>query len=242
MAVSRTPRSRRERPAKPALSREAIVAAAVRLMRTEGSEQLTIRRLATELDTGSASLYVYVRNTAELYAHVLEDRLGTLDLSWDPEETPWMERLTTLLESYVALLMQYPSLSRSALLSRPTGEHYLALVELILELLTAGGAPANRAAWGVDVLLQTATATAVEISARDRSDNEPGEWAALAEAIESAPPDRFPLIAGLGRELLSGPGPARGAWAFAVLANGILATPRPTERRSPHLPPKNVAG
>lgn len=228
--TSRAPRSRRERPAKPALSREAIVAAAVRLMRTEGAEQLTIRRLATELDTGSASLYVYVRNTAELNAHVLEDRLGTLHVSWDSDETPWLERLTALLQSYVALLMQYPSLSRSALLSRPTGEHYLALVELILRLLTAGGAPAGRAAWGVDVLLQTATATAVEISARGRSDEETGDWAALAEAIDNAPPARFPLIASLGQDLLSGPGPARGAWAFEVLANGILATPRPTER------------
>jgi AcrR family transcriptional regulator len=229
--VTKAPQSRRERPAKPALSRAAIVAAALRIMETEAPDKLTMRRLAAELDTGPASLYVYVRNTAELYAHVLDAKLATLDLSWDAAKTPWMERLTALLMSYVELLMRYPSLSRSALLSRPTGESYMALVELLLKLLTAGGAPAERAAWGVDILLQTATASAVEISVRASSDDAPGEWEALTAAIENASPERFPLIAGLGVELLSGSGPDRGTWAFEVLANGILATPRPGEQR-----------
>jgi AcrR family transcriptional regulator len=227
--VTKAPQSRRERPAKPALSRSAIVAAAIRIMETEAPEKLTMRRLAAELDTGPASLYVYVRNTAELYAHVLDAKLATLDLTWDPKTTPWLERLTTLLLSYVELLMRYPALSRSALLSRPTGESYMALVELLLKLLTSGGAPPERAAWGIDILLQTATSTAVEISARSHAEDDPGEWEALTAAIENASPERFPLIAGLGTELLSGEGHERGTWAFEVLANGIVATPRPGE-------------
>src|SRR6267154_655953 len=64
--------SRRERPAKPALTREGIVAAAVGVMQAEGLDRVTMRRLAQELDTGPASLYVYVRNTAELHAAMLE--------------------------------------------------------------------------------------------------------------------------------------------------------------------------
>jgi AcrR family transcriptional regulator len=50
------PVSRRSRPAKPPLSREAIVATAVILLHTEGLERLTMRRLATALDTGAGSL------------------------------------------------------------------------------------------------------------------------------------------------------------------------------------------
>jgi AcrR family transcriptional regulator len=198
-------------------------------MAAGAGERLTLRQLAAELDTGAASLYVYVRNTAELHAHVLEHELGTLDLSWDPGRTPWRDRLSALLMAYVELLMRYPSLARAALVSRPTGENYLALVELLLALLTRGGAPPERAAWGVDLLLQTATAGAVEFGLRDRSDDEAEQWAALGEAIEHAPADRFPLIAGLGLELLSGPADVRGRWAFEALANGIVATPRPTE-------------
>lgn len=164
---------------------------------------------------------------------MLDDKLGTLDLSWDPDKTPWNQRLSSLLMSYLELLMHYPSLSRSALLSRPTGDNYLSIVELILALLTAGGAPAERAAWGVDFLLQTASATAVEIGARDLSEEAPEEWEALTDAIRNASPDRFPRIAGLGLDLLSGPGPARAARAFEALANGILVTPRPTETSRP---------
>lgn len=207
------------------------MAAAIRLMEAEDAG-LTIRRLAAELDTGSASLYVYVRNITELYALVLDEKLSTLDLRWSPKRTPWLPRLVTLLTAYTELLMRYPSLARSAMLTRPTGEHYLALVETILRLLTGGGAPAERAAWGVDVLLQTATAGAVELGARARSEDD-DDLQTLALAIQDASPDRYPLIASLGLELLSGPGPARGAWAFEVLANGILATPRPTEQDAP---------
>src|SRR4051794_14333618 len=66
MARPPAPRSRRERPAKPPLSREAIVAAALDIARTEGVEALSMRRVAQALDTGAASLYVYVADRREL--------------------------------------------------------------------------------------------------------------------------------------------------------------------------------
>jgi AcrR family transcriptional regulator len=72
---------RRERPAKPALTREGIVAAAVAVMRAEGVERVTMRRLAKELDTGAASLYVYVKDTEELHAAVLDELLAEVVLT-----------------------------------------------------------------------------------------------------------------------------------------------------------------
>ncbi|MFK4274211.1 TetR/AcrR family transcriptional regulator, partial [Streptomyces milbemycinicus] len=74
MTARREPISR-ERPAKPALSRRWIVDTAVRIMRAEGLGKVTMRRLAQELDTGPSSLYVYVANTAELHAAVLDSLL-----------------------------------------------------------------------------------------------------------------------------------------------------------------------
>ena len=56
------PGSRRDRPAKPALSLQWIVAETISIMRTEGLERATMRRVAQALDTGPASLYVYVAN------------------------------------------------------------------------------------------------------------------------------------------------------------------------------------
>src|SRR3954447_2834936 len=113
MSGRREPISRRERPAKPALSRRWIVDTAVRIMRAEGLRKVTMRRLAQELDTGPASLYVYVRNTAELHAAVLDELLGTVGPA--PTEGSWRERLERVLTAYTAMLFEHPSLARSAL-------------------------------------------------------------------------------------------------------------------------------
>ena len=99
--ISGRPISRRERPAKPALTRESIVASAIRILHAGGLEKVTMRRLAQELDTGAASLYVYVRNVAELHGAMLDELLAEADLRI---ETPsdWRQQLITLISSYCA--------------------------------------------------------------------------------------------------------------------------------------------
>src|SRR5450432_2494332 len=145
--------SRRERPAKPALTREGIVAVAVEVMQAEGLDRVTMRRLAQELDTGAASLYVYVRNTAELHAAMLEELLGRVDLSPVAAVGDWQERLVAVLWSYTVILFEQPGLAQSALVTRPNGPAYLGLADGVLALLEAGGIPVDRAAWAVDLLL-----------------------------------------------------------------------------------------
>lgn len=148
MTPRTSPRSRRDRPAKPALTHDAIVAAAVRLMAAEGLQRVTMRRLAQELDTGPASLYVYVAGTAELHAAILEDLLGEVDLASAAGDGDWRDRLAQVLLSYTRVLFDHPGLAHSALVARPSGPHYLALVETILALLHQGGVPDGQAAWG----------------------------------------------------------------------------------------------
>ncbi|MBC3841222.1 TetR/AcrR family transcriptional regulator [Streptacidiphilus sp. 4-A2] len=220
------PRSRRE-PAKPPLTREGIVGIAVGLMRAEGLERVTMRRLAQELDTGPASLYVYVRNTAELHAAVLDRLLGEVDLG--PARAPgdWRDRLTRILHSYIEVLFAHPALARAALVARPFGEHYLDLVEAVLGLLDEGGLPPARAAWALDLLLQYATATAAEQSTRGQSGGAQEELDALARALRDTSRERHPHIAGLGGVLLGGTGQARLAWGFQALISGVLAAPEP---------------
>ncbi|MFD7922664.1 TetR/AcrR family transcriptional regulator [Streptomyces sp. NPDC059740] len=218
--------SRRERPAKPALTYEGIVATAVRLMAEEGLGRVTMRRLARELDTGPASLYVYVANTEALHAAILEQLLGEVDLRPAAEAGEWRERLVTVLVSYTEVLFRHPSLARAALVARPAGRNYLALLEALLALLDEGGVPAPQAAWGVDVLLQVATATAAEHSAGGRPEGGAEEWEALVAALREVDPAGHPRLTALGGDLLSGAPRTRLAWYFRVLANGILHTPR----------------
>ena len=225
--------SRRERPAKPALTREGIVAAAVQVMQAEGLDRVTMRRLARELDTGAASLYVYVRNTAELHAAMLEQLLGQVDLSPVTAAGDWRDRLIKILTSYTSILFGQPGLAQSVLVTRPSGPAYLSLAEAILALLSAGGVPPVRAAWAVDLLLHFATSTAAEQGTRHRTASADEEEDALAEALRDAPSGTFPQIAALGAELMSGTGPDRLTWGFRVLISGITQTPRPEEHPGP---------
>jgi AcrR family transcriptional regulator len=225
------PVSRRERPAKPALTREGIVDTAVHLMGTEGLGRVTMRRLAQELDTGPASLYVYVHNVAELHGAIFDQLLAQAPSPARARQ--WMTRVERTLLAYATILFEHPGLARSALTLRPSGEHYFDLVETLLAGMTDGGVPAGRAAWGVDLLLQLVTAIAAEQTTRDESADAPAEQAAQLAALEQAATDRFPHIRALAGELVSGDGTDRFRWAIQALLAGIATTPRPETSRRP---------
>jgi AcrR family transcriptional regulator len=223
------PVSRRERPAKAALSRDGIVAAAVAVLRAEGLEKVTMRRLAQELDTGPASLYVYVANTAELHAAVLDELLGEVDLDLDTGDldTDWRDQLEGVLTSYKQILFAHPALARMAVSARPRGEHYLRLVERLIALQVDGGVPPERAAWGVDVLLLVATAAAAEKATQRQSADAESEWDALTQAIRELPASTHPYLHALSTSVLGGSPGERASWVLRVVINGITTTPVP---------------
>ena len=228
MSARREPVSRRDRPAKPALTRAWIIETAVRVMRAEGLARVTMRRLATELDTGPASLYVYVANTAELHAAILEEMLGEVDLAPVTAAGDWREQVDAVLGSYSRVLDENPGLARSALVARPSGPNYLNLLEALLALLTKGSVPDAQAAWGVDILLLMATASVVEHSAREDEPASGQDWKSMVAAVEDASPAGNPRVAALGAQLLSGAPAQRRAWAIRVMLEGTLHTPVPT--------------
>ncbi|MEV7077830.1 TetR/AcrR family transcriptional regulator [Streptomyces sp. NPDC093516] len=230
MSARREPVSRRERPAKPALSRRWIVDTAVRIMRAEGLEKVTMRRLAQELDTGPASLYVYVANTAELHAAVLDALLGEVDLSGrgaGDTNGDWRDQLRAVVTSYTLVLFEHPQLARSALVARPSGENYLRLVERILDLLARSGAPRAQVAWGVDKLLQDATATAAEHATHEHDPTSQDDWNATVHALHAVDEATHPAITAHMPDLIGGTVRDRMRWSFDVLVNGITQTPVP---------------
>ncbi|MEU8239440.1 TetR/AcrR family transcriptional regulator [Actinoplanes missouriensis] len=232
MSPRRVPVSRRDRPAKPPLSRAGAVSAALRIMKEEGLERVTMRRLAAELDTGPASLYVYVQNMAELHGAILDELLAGLALP-DPDGVGerWREELTGVLTGYTQLLIGQPSLARSILALRPSGPHYVRLVDTLLGLLYAGGVPVAQAAWGVDLLLQHGTATAAEQGARNEAIEAKAEQDAFVEALNDAADGDCPNIARARHELFSGTGGQRLAWMFDAIIAGIstVAVPEPEQ-------------
>ncbi|WP_436521416.1 TetR/AcrR family transcriptional regulator [Actinoplanes sp. HUAS TT8] len=228
--------SRRDRPAKAPLSRAGAVAVALRIMREEGLEKVTMRRLAAELDTGPASLYVYVENVAELHGAILDELLADLPRpaagagEQQRAEMPragaapgerWRAELIELMCAYTGMLFGYPSLARSVLTLRPSGPHYVRFVDAILGLLHEGGVPVGQAAWGVDLLLQLGTASAAEHGTRGELVDAEDEARLFAMALREASGPEHPNVARARDELFSGTGPQRLRWAFTALIAGI---------------------
>jgi AcrR family transcriptional regulator len=221
---SATPRSRRERPAKSALTREGIIKAGLAILEQEGLGKVTMRRIAAALDTGPASLYVYVRSTEDLHAQILDALLGRLIPT--VKRGSWRARLHELLADYARVLFEYPEIARMTMTTHPVGPHYFSVVESILELLSEGGVSDATAAWAVDLLLASVTATAVEYGAEESAGEAAESLSVMAASIAIAPSETYPRISHLGDEMLSGTGIERFAWGLDVLINGILNTPR----------------
>ncbi|MEU1545001.1 TetR/AcrR family transcriptional regulator C-terminal domain-containing protein [Nocardia sp. NPDC005745] len=214
--------SRRARPAKAPLSREVIVETGLRVLDRDGAAALTMRRVAQDLDTGAASLYVYVANRDDLMAAMLDHVLGSVP---EPAGAGWRERLTALADAMVAAMSRHEGLALVALGVIPSSPNALRLMELMLGSLIEAGLDDLTASWAVDLLFLHITASAAEQSAHNTGGGTEQEYLAVIERrFAELPADRYPTVVAMRDTLLSGDGDARAAWAVQVLINGILAT------------------
>ena len=254
------PLSRRQRPAKPPLSREWIIAETIEIMRREGLQAATMRRVAQALDTGPASLYVYVANTVELHAAVLDELMGHLAVRPDGDRAAKLRRL---LQDYRDLLATHPGLAHSAMALRPSGSNTIAFIDSVLGLLIEGGVNPARASWTVDLLMLYATAiTAEHAAAPPHSSPDPApppdttpdapvppdaRWYALVDAVHDADATTAPHVVEHAEVLLAGTPAQRWAWALDVLIGGGSSTPTPVDdppdaAPQPTDPPRTRAG
>jgi AcrR family transcriptional regulator len=224
-----SPRSRRDRPAKPALSREAIVAAGLAIVREEGIDALTMRRLAQALDTGPASLYVYVANRDELWQLLFDAAIAAVDTE-PTDPTRWREQLLALAKRIVHVMAEeYPGIARLAMAHIPSGDNALRISESMLSLLKAGGVEDQAAAYAADLLSTYVNAIAYEHSTyraiHADPEHELHEVAQVAERFAAVSPELYPTLAALGPKMTYGDGDERFALGLDVLINGLLATP-----------------
>jgi AcrR family transcriptional regulator len=227
--MATSPRSRRDRPAKPALSREAIVDAGLAIVREEGIDALTMRRLAQALDTGPASLYVYVANRGELWELLFDAAIAAVQTEpTDPAR--WREQLHALAARTIHVMaVEYPGIARLAMAHIPSGDNSLRIAESMLSLLKAGGVEDQSAAYAADLLTTYINALAFEQSTyrtvHEDPEHEAHEVAQVAERFASLSPESYPTLAALGPRLTYGDGEERFALGLDVLINGLLATP-----------------
>ena len=226
--MSANPISRRDRPAKEALSRTLIVETGLRILDEHGMDALTMRRVGQELDTGAASLYVYVKNRDDLLDAMLDRALG--DVEFPPlDDGTWQERLTTIVDRTIEAMGRHDQLALVALGAIPTSPNALKILDNLIAALMDTGLDKETISFAVDLLYLYATASAAENSAYRRRlitrETEQAYVEGIDEMYETLSATDYPHILGLGRVILSGTGDARGEWMLRTLLAGILKTP-----------------
>ncbi|HZX02732.1 TetR/AcrR family transcriptional regulator [Kribbella sp.] len=225
-------------PAKPArerkapLTRDRIVDAAMELLRKEGYDGVSMRKVAQELRTGPASLYAHVANKRELDQLLVERANAQLSFDDPVDPARWQEQLKDLMRAMLGTMRANPGVARAAIGAVPTGERALRTTERMLALLKAGNLPDQAAAWAADLIPLYVTAVAFEETVQSASD-----WTAedveafvadLRAYLASQPVDRFPLTVALAGPLTAGAsGDERFEFGITVITAGLAALARP---------------
>jgi AcrR family transcriptional regulator len=213
-------RSTRDRPAKAPLSVEAVVDAALAILQSDGLEAISMRRVATALDTGPASLYVYVAGREGLI-QAMQERIASTIEREPPDPSRWREQLHALLGRMYRALVAYPGIAATFIAVPPTTEASLLLVENLLGILLAGGLAPQDAAWADDIFALLVTYAANEDDVRRANHQElAGE---ISNRFAGLSPERFPLITTYADQLVAGTSDERFHFAIDVVIEGLLA-------------------
>src|SRR5262249_22766213 len=102
------------------LSRDAIVDAALAILDAEGVDALTIRRLAQELEPGTASLYWHIAGKDELGELVYDRIMGEIELP-DPDPTRWEDQLKGLARQAYRVMLSHNDAVRLSIGRAPAG-------------------------------------------------------------------------------------------------------------------------
>ena len=186
-----------------------------------------MRRVAAALDTGAASLYVYVSGREGLLQAMLDRVTATIELE-APDPSRWRAQLHSLLQRMHQALVAHPGIAAMTLADPPTTEAVLLLTENLLGILLAGGIDPQDAAWACDIFVLLVTASPARTmcgAPRGRSDDGDRQEQVdeLYKTFAGLPPDRFPLIAAHAAQMVAGDGDERFRFAIDVVIDGVLA-------------------
>jgi AcrR family transcriptional regulator len=188
------------------ISRDAIVAAAVRLLDREGLAALSMRRLGEELGAGAASLYWHVGSKDGLLDLVLDELIGEVEVP-APDPAHWREQLKETAKSQRRVSLRHPYLVRVSIGRIPMGPNALRVTEGTLAILRAGGLSPRLAVQGYLLLIDTVNGfTLDETGVEDGGTPQlpPEELQKVADMardyIASLPAEKFPNMTGLAAE------------------------------------------
>ncbi|MFF3111176.1 TetR/AcrR family transcriptional regulator [Kitasatospora sp. NPDC057904] len=218
--VRRGPSAGRKKP----ITVEAIISTAFAMIEEEGFEALTMRRLATALETGPSSLYAHVVNKDDLDELLIGRLCARIDLP-EPDPARWRQQVTDVCTQLRDQYLRYPGISRAAFAAAPSDLDTLRVGEGLLAILLAGGIPPQAAAWAMDSLMLYVNAYSLELSmAGKRHERGDGEWVVERDELLrrfAALPDAYPQTRRYAEELTAGTTHDRFDFTLGLMLDGI---------------------
>ena len=195
MTVNPSPR-RRGRP--PRVSREQILAAALRIVDEHGLERLTLRRLGGELGVDPMAVYGHVPDKAALYDGLIELVLGQVRLP--ALAGRWAEDLREVARAARTAVLAHPHVVPLLGTRPPITQPAFALVEAITSILLEAGLSEEQAADGFDCVGRLVIGHALAEAGRPPGGGDvDGGEDAHRQAQETLPADRYPALARVQR-------------------------------------------
>lgn len=170
------------------LSRERIVRAAVELIERDGSDAISMRRVAAALGVGTMSLYNHVPNKAALLDGVAEFIMADMAFAADPGAA-WQDQTRALARTFRGISLRYP---RSVLLvttRQPRSTVGLRAVEIALAAVRTAGFEDRTAVRLVRTFVAFVLGSLVHqvgVAEAGAAGLDPAEGAELVRAIEEA--------------------------------------------------------
>src|SRR6478752_7776420 len=193
----RHPPERTRRRGRDPITREAIVETALRLLDRDGLDELSMRRVADELDTGPASLYWHVGSKDGLLELVFDRVIGEVEMP-SPEPARWEEQLKEVARTARAMILRHRDIVRISIGRIPMGPNALRTTERLFAILRAGGVPDPLAVTGQHLLFAIVNGfTLDETIELGVGDAAPVDLEAANQArdyIAALPKDQFPNL------------------------------------------------
>ncbi|MEV8097836.1 TetR/AcrR family transcriptional regulator [Kitasatospora sp. NPDC085879] len=226
-ATRRGPSGGRKKP----ITVDAIIDTALGMVAEEGYEALTMRRLATALETGPSSLYAHVVNKEDLDELLIGRLCAEIDLP-EPDAAAWRQQITHVCTQLRDQYLRYPGISRAAFAAAPSNLDTLRVSEGMLAILLVGGIDPQAAAWAIDALMLYVGAYSLEVSLADRRlGRGDDDWVVSRDELLrrfAALPDTFPRTKRYAAELTAGTVNDRFDFTLGLMIDGL-----PGSRRDP---------
>jgi AcrR family transcriptional regulator len=212
-----------------------IVAGALELIDREGLGALSMRNLATQLGTGTTTLYRHVAGKDEVLVLVADAVLGENQGHGAVDGMGWREVLEELARSMRTAVGSHPNVAALFATAVPVGPNSLRGRELILGVLRERGFDATLAADVYTALAHLALASVLQEPMIDFRSGGLGASKSLTlrDFYRSLPAEQYPHLVEMADELTSRTATEEFEFGLGCLLDGVELRLQQTRTRRP---------